>query len=1010
MPAKERFMRQMVRPAPALSVLCLVVPLALTGCPQVGGTTAGGALFNLPPIPVITADVDRGVAPLTVSFSSDRSTDDGLIVLRQWDFGDGATSQDIRPVHVFTSTGEFVVRLTLTDDLGATATRTLLITVTEAPVAIASVDRTSAEFAPAIFHFDASASFDPDGTIESYRWDFGDGSVELLSVVSHTYARPGSFRARLTVEDDNGITASTDLLISVGIRQPQIVLRVPGADLTNLVLSPGSPLWIQGVYEIEPGVPFMVRAGLDGDRDTCNAQAVVIDPNSLLTRAELIGHDGPVTGAAFSPDGQEVLTSSLDGTLRLYSALTGDLLTSFAGTGAVTAVDFAPDGARFAYGQSNGAVVLRDRTGAIVREFISHVGPVNDLEFSPSGEQLLSAGSDRRALLWNVSDGTILRDFPHDLAVNAVAFNRGDPGIVATGGADSLIKLWNVAGGSQIATLIGHTEPVNALAFSRDGMALLSGGDDNTARLWQGFAGFLVATFGGNTSEVVSVAFSPDAQQLLTGAANGFVRRYETVTAMELGTARPCLSPVSEVAFAADGSRAVATIAARNDIQLDTTPPSGNDLTITYPRSLSLRNVAARNGEDVPPGEYFLWAEIDTDRTDPVRTYASAAVHVVGEFPATISPAQVPPQVVLINDRADVIVDPNRARSVFDIGPLDRGDRLFLSLLSQPGAGEFYTSAQPFSLMVTDADQNIFAWYQEGPDPGPVVQLLGLLVTFVVPQDFVLFTPETKLVIGHSSPRHYVITDGGNSVRVRIQRGTDLFQPLQQRVWVNFEGAGNVSAGLAKGRTVPPLRADDFNEFFMPTKTWGDSETAVIQANVMATLRQAFAGYDVEFLGTNESPVPPALPYQVLHVGGRGPLLLDGRLLIGAADYIDPRNQTQSGSAIVFATEIGADLIGNPALAAPVTDEATLARAIGIVAAHQVGHLLGLRHTDDPGDIMQVGGDETGFDPTLPRVFTAALVSIAEQIDVLPPFGIPDTLPLGIQNAPLYLSEVVGTR
>ena len=93
-----------------------------SGVPGSGGVIGSGSLTNLPPVAVITASVLSGIAPVTIEFSSDRITDDGVIVTRSWDFGDGTTSLEISPTHTFETTGEFTVALTLTDDGGAVTT------------------------------------------------------------------------------------------------------------------------------------------------------------------------------------------------------------------------------------------------------------------------------------------------------------------------------------------------------------------------------------------------------------------------------------------------------------------------------------------------------------------------------------------------------------------------------------------------------------------------------------------------------------------------------------------------------------------------------------------------------------------------------------------------------------------------------------------------------------------------------------------------------------------------
>jgi PKD repeat protein len=58
--------------------------------------------------------------------------------------------------------------------------------------------------------FDGTGSHDPDGTIASYAWDFGDGSQSTLATPAHTYAAPGTYQVSLVVTDDDGATASAN--------------------------------------------------------------------------------------------------------------------------------------------------------------------------------------------------------------------------------------------------------------------------------------------------------------------------------------------------------------------------------------------------------------------------------------------------------------------------------------------------------------------------------------------------------------------------------------------------------------------------------------------------------------------------------------------------------------------------------------------------------------------------------------------------------------------------------
>jgi subtilisin family serine protease len=70
--------------------------------------------------------------------------------------------------------------------------------------------------------FDASASFDPDGTVVAWDWNFGDGTTGSGEVVTHTYAAGGSFTVTLTVTDDSGATDTDTQRVTVGPNQPPV--------------------------------------------------------------------------------------------------------------------------------------------------------------------------------------------------------------------------------------------------------------------------------------------------------------------------------------------------------------------------------------------------------------------------------------------------------------------------------------------------------------------------------------------------------------------------------------------------------------------------------------------------------------------------------------------------------------------------------------------------------------------------------------------------------------------
>ncbi len=203
---------------------------------------------NQSPIAIVSSDRIFGTAPLTVSFSSLGSLDpDGSIVSHVWAFGDGATSTNANPVHTYASAGTFVPVLVVTDNLGLMTTATsATITVSvplppnQPPVATIGSNVTSG-LAPLAVAFSSSGSSDPDGSIASYAWVFGDGNTSTQANPSHTYASAGVYSATLTVTDNSGLsTTSTTLTITATNPPPPPVLVTIDVSAYQLTRSNGN--------------------------------------------------------------------------------------------------------------------------------------------------------------------------------------------------------------------------------------------------------------------------------------------------------------------------------------------------------------------------------------------------------------------------------------------------------------------------------------------------------------------------------------------------------------------------------------------------------------------------------------------------------------------------------------------------------------------------------------------------------------------------------------------------
>lgn len=193
------------------------------------------------PIASASATPATGDAPLNVQFSSAGSSDpDGSIVSYAWDFGDGTTSTAANPAHTFNAVGNYSVTLVVMDNSGLTAASTITVsalTPNILPVAIASATPGSG-YAPLAVALSGANSYDTDGSIVSYQWQFGDGSSGSGPAVQHSYLSVGNFNATLTVTDNRGGTSSASTQISVQ-QDPAKTVRVSTLALAAVSVTGG---------------------------------------------------------------------------------------------------------------------------------------------------------------------------------------------------------------------------------------------------------------------------------------------------------------------------------------------------------------------------------------------------------------------------------------------------------------------------------------------------------------------------------------------------------------------------------------------------------------------------------------------------------------------------------------------------------------------------------------------------------------------------------------------------
>lgn len=213
---------------------------------------------------------------------------------------------------------------------------------------------------------------------------------------------------------------------------------------------------------------------------------------------------------------------------------------------------------------------------------------------------------------------------------------------------------------------------------------------------------------------------------------------------------------------------------------------------------------------------------------------------------------------------------------------------------------------------------------------------------------------------------------GAYEVMVNVTRGGDVPAPEGQVLYLGFDGAVLEVPSIPVTQ-VPAFRAGDISPVYA-------GQTESMKAGIIATVQENFEGLNVAIVTSDDESLPDG-PMSCVYFGG------SSNIAYGISEAVDTYNSDPDDVAVIFTESFRPRLFTRT----PTMEE--MAIAIGNIASHEAGHLLGLHHVTDAEDLMDEANPADTF--LADQEFKESELSS-------------NIAPLGTQDALLLLAEILG--
>ncbi|KAL6552573.1 Scytalone dehydratase [Orobanche hederae] len=297
--------------------------------------------------------------------------------------------------------------------------------------------------------------------------------------------------------------------------------------------------WVQSMFSRDRASSFSrVSAEENGSlqkRDVSVAGQKKVQSSIRMLR----GHSGAVTAlhcvtkkevwdlVGDREDAGYFISGSTDCTVRIWDpSLHGsELRATLKGhTRAVRSI--SSDRGKVVSGSDDQSVLVWDKqTSQLLEELKGHDAQVSIVRML-SGERVLTAAYDGTVKMWDVRTDTCVATVGRSSSAILCMEYDDSSGVLAAGGRDAVVNIWDIRAGKQMHKLLGHSKWIRSIRMFGD--TVITGSDDWTARMWSASQGTCDAVLACHDGPVLSVEYSIADKGIITGSNDGLLRFWET--------------------------------------------------------------------------------------------------------------------------------------------------------------------------------------------------------------------------------------------------------------------------------------------------------------------------------------------------------------------------------------------------------------------------------------------------------------------------------------------------